>query len=136
MKETPEERSRVMRQVKSQDTSPELRVRKLLHGLGYRYRLHRRGLPGTPDIVFPARRKVIFVHGCFWHGHGCKRGARTPKTNRAYWEGKIGRNRDRHERSCAALAEAGWRVLTVWECEIRDTETLTARLTAFLDGSA
>lgn len=107
-----------MRRVKSTDTSPEMRVRRALHRQGYRYRLHVKGLPGTPDLVFPRRRKVIFVHGCFWHGHDCVRGARTPKRNRDYWISKIDRNRERHANVVEELQAMGWRVLTVWECDL------------------
>lgn len=125
-------RSRTMRAVKSRDTKPEMIVRRLVHALGYRYRLHRSDLPGKPDLVFGPRRKVIFVHGCFWHGHRCKRGARVPKTNTAYWVAKIDRNRARDAESAAALERQGWAVLAVWECEIRDREALTIRLHEFL----
>lgn len=124
-----------MRAVKSKDTTPELRVRRLLHGMGYRYRLHRRDLPGHPDLVFAGRRKVIFIHGCFWHGHDCRRGARVPKTNAHYWTAKIGRNRDRDARALNALAEQGWRVLVLWECELKDEAILRASLRAFLDAA-
>ena len=135
MTETPEQRSRVMRAVKSRDTAPELAVRRLAHSMGYRYRLHRKDLPGTPDLVFPSRQKVVFVHGCFWHGHDCPRGDRMPKTNAEYWTTKIARNRQRYERQQAELRLDGWRVLTVWECETRAREELAARLRAFLDGA-
>ncbi|MGN6423010.1 MAG: very short patch repair endonuclease [Asticcacaulis sp.] len=124
-----------MRAVKSKDTTPELRVRRLLHGMGYRYRLHRRDLPGHPDLVFAGPRKVIFIHGCFWHGHDCRRGARVPKTNAHYWTAKIGRNRDRDARALNALAEQGWRVLVLWECELKDEAILRASLRAFLDAA-
>lgn len=115
---SPKKRSEVMRAVKGKDTKPELALRKALHRLGYRYRLNVRELPGKPDLVFPGRRTVIFVHGCFWHGHGCKRGRRVPKTNRAYWEDKIARNRARDRKNVAALKALGWRVITIWECEL------------------
>src|SRR5215204_659207 len=105
-----------MRAVKSRDTAPEMTVRRLLHAMGYRYRLHVAGLPGKPDIVFPSRRKAAFVHGCFWHGHDCSRGARRPKSNEAYWSAKIGRNMVRDEENFARLQAAGWAVLVVWEC--------------------
>ncbi|MCV3766446.1 very short patch repair endonuclease [Rhizobium sp. TRM95796] len=132
MSETPEQRSAVMRRVKSKHTAPELKLRKLLTGLGYRYRLHRADLPGKPDLVFPGRRKLIFVHGCFWHGHDCARGARAPKTNAEYWSQKIARNRARDAAHQTALAETGWRVLTVWECEMKDDAALKERLEDFL----
>lgn len=125
-------RSRVMRAVKGKNTRPEQAVRSLLHFLGYRFRLHRRDLPGFPDIILPGRKAVILVHGCFWHGHDCKRGSRTPKANADYWVSKIGRNMARDARTRAALEAQGWRVLVVWECEIKDAETLAAKLRAFL----
>ena len=124
-------RSAVMRAVKSRDTSPERAVRKLLSARGYRYRLHAKTLPGAPDIVFPGRRAAIFVHGCFWHGHACKRGARMPKANAEYWRAKISRNIERDRASVDALKALGWRSLIVWECEIKG-EALARRLTSFL----
>lgn len=131
---TPERRAAVMRAVKARDTKPERTVRRLLHALGYRFRLHRKDLPGAPDIVLPARRAVIFVHGCFWHGHHCRRGARAPHANRAYWLAKIARNRARDAAACDALAAQGWRVATVWECALKRSrrEELSAALAAFL----
>lgn len=111
------DRSAVMRAVKSKDTTPELVMRRLVHGMGYRYRLHVKELPGKPDLVFPRRRKVILVNGCFWHGHSCKRGARQPKANAEYWRLKVQRNRDRDRQTEKALREAGWDVLTIWECQ-------------------
>ena len=106
-----------MQAVKSKNTAPELIVRRLTHGLGFRYRLHRSDLPGRPDLAFASRRKIVFVNGCFWHGHQCRRGARRPKTNADYWHSKIQRNRDRDARNLDLLQLAGWQVLTVWECE-------------------
>ena len=120
----PETRSAVMRRVKGRDTGPERAVRKLVWSLGGRYRLNRADLPGKPDIVLPGRRLAIFVHGCFWHGHDCARGARVPKTNREYWVAKIGRNRARDIAAREALEAAGWRVEVVWECALRDVERL------------
>lgn len=114
------ERSRIMRAVKARDTAPEMTVRRLVHSMGYRYRLHRKDLPGKPDLTFQSRRKVIFVHGCFWHGHDCKRGARIPKTNREYWETKIARNRERDSQNYKAFGLAGWEVLVVWECQLNE----------------
>lgn len=105
----------------------------MLHASGYRYRLHRNDLPGKPDIVFPSRKKAIFVHGCFWHGHSCKRGARVPKTNQEYWVRKISRNVERDKAHLARLTELGWAVLIVWECEIKDLVRLKETLTRFLD---
>ncbi|MFA7263389.1 MAG: DNA mismatch endonuclease Vsr [Caulobacter sp.] len=128
----PEKRSAVMRRVKARDTGPEKTVRRLLTALGVRYRLHRKDLPGKPDIVMAGRRLVIFVHGCFWHGHDCPRGARVPKANRDYWLAKVGRNRERDIASRATLEASGWRVETVWECELKDEVALTARLAALL----
>lgn len=123
-----------MRAVKSKDTAPEMIVRRLVHRLGYRYRLHRKGLPGKPDLVFAGRRKIIFVHGCFWHGHDCKRGARPPKENTDYWGPKIHKNVERDARNQVELCELGWDVLTVWECETKaaDRTALEQRLTEFL----
>jgi DNA mismatch endonuclease (patch repair protein) len=127
-----EKRSAVMRRVKGKDTSPELKVRKALTALGARYRLHRADLPGKPDIVLAGRRLAIFVHGCFWHGHDCARGARVPKQNRDYWLGKVARNRTRDAKSQEALVALGWRVETIWECELKDTEGLDRRLRELL----
>jgi DNA mismatch endonuclease (patch repair protein) len=130
---TPEKRSAVMRRVKGRDTSPEMKARKLLTRLGARYRLHRKDLPGNPDIVLPGRKLAIFVHGCFWHGHDCARGARVPKQNRDYWLAKVGRNTARDAASRAALIEAGWRVETIWECDMKDETALSDRLARLLD---
>ena len=127
-----EKRSAVMRRVKGRDTGPEMIVRRALKALGVGYRLGGAGLPGRPDVVMKGRRAVIFVHGCFWHGHDCARGAREPKANAVYWRAKIGRNRERDRTSEEALAAEGWRVLTLWECELKDAEALTARLRSFL----
>ena len=129
---SPEKRSDVMRQVKGKGTSPELKVRKLLWALRARYRLHRKDLPGAPDIVLQGRKLAVFVHGCFWHGHDCARGARVPKQNRDYWTAKIARNRARDERVQGELEALGWRPTVVWECELRDPHTLQARLDAAL----
>ena len=130
---TPEVRSRIMAQVKSKGMKPEMRVRRLLHRLGYRYRLHRSDLPGRPDLVFPSRRKVVFVNGCFWHHHrGCER-VRIPATNREYWVAKLERNRDRDERNLGLLEESGWKVMTAWECELRDMDAASERLVEFLE---
>ncbi|MDO8799488.1 very short patch repair endonuclease [Phenylobacterium sp.] len=128
----PAKRSAVMAQVKGKDTTPEMKVRKALTRLGARYRLHRKDLPGSPDIVLPGRRLAIFVHGCFWHGHDCARGARVPKANRDYWVAKVGRNRARDLVSQDALAALGWRVETIWECDLKDGAALTARLAGLL----
>ncbi len=128
----PEKRSAVMRRVKGRNTAPEMTVRRALTKLGARYRLHRKDLPGNPDIVLPGRKLAIFVHGCFWHGHDCARGARVPKQNRDYWVAKVGRNVARDERGRESLAALGWRVETIWECELKDAATLDARLAALL----
>jgi DNA mismatch endonuclease (patch repair protein) len=127
-----EKRSAVMRRVKGRDTRPELIVRRALTALGARYRLQRADLPGKPDIVMPGRRLALFVHGCFWHGHDCARGARVPKANRDYWVGKVARNRARDERSREALMALGWRVETIWECDLKDAGALGQRLQALL----
>jgi DNA mismatch endonuclease (patch repair protein) len=127
-----EKRSAVMRRVKGRDTSPERTVRRALTALGARYRLHRKDLPGSPDIVLPGRRLALFVHGCFWHGHDCARGARVPKANRDYWTGKVARNRARDMRARAALEAQGWRVETLWECELKDEPALRERLDRIL----
>lgn len=128
---TPEQRRRIMQSVHSKNTGPELLVRKLLFRLGYRYRLHCKGLPGTPDIVFSSRRKVIFIHGCYWHGHGCKKG-RLPKSGENYWSEKISKNRERDARKEDELRRAGWEALTVWQCELSDMVKLHERLKIFL----
>ena len=125
-------RSAVMRAVKGRDTKPEITVRRAAHALGYRFRLHRKDLPGSPDLVFPSRKKVVFVHGCFWHGHDCARGARTPKTNAEYWRAKIARNVVRDARVERELAALGWAVLTIRECELNDGKTWKDRLVAHL----
>jgi len=123
-----------MQAIRSQDTKPELRVRRLLHSMGYRFRVHLKELAGKPDIVFTRRRKVVFVHGCFWHGHqaeGCLDGSR-PRSNTGYWNPKLDRNAERDRANAAALEAAGWDVLTIWACETLDQEALCDRLTAFL----
>jgi DNA mismatch endonuclease (patch repair protein) len=132
MKETPEQRSRIMRAVKGVDTAPELTVRRLAHGMGYRFRLHRKDLPGKPDLVFPRLRKVVFVHGCFWHGHDCARGARAPRANAEYWGSKIARNSARDADHIAALKKSGWRVAVIWECELKQPKRVERRLARFL----
>ena len=125
-----------MSRIRGRDTEPEMAVRRLAHRLGYRYRLHRKDLPGKPDIVFGPRRKVIFVHGCFWHGHSCKRGSRVPKSNVEYWRKKIARNVERHSDQLKKLATTGWSGLTLWECELTDEDAVAQRLRAFLDETA
>ncbi len=123
-----------MQAVQGKDTGPEWAVRKLLHRLGYRYRLHRKDLPGKPDLVFPARMKAIFVHGCFWHAHGCRYG-RPPKSRLDYWLPKLEQNKKRDAEKRAQLEALGWTVLTVWQCETKDIEALTRKLCVFLDGT-
>ncbi len=125
------DRSANMRAIRSKDMLPELAVRRLVHKAGYRYRLHRGSLPGKPDLVFSGRRKVIFVHGCFWHSHSCKSG-HIPKSNMDYWVPKLRRNQVRDEKNLAALAADGWKSLVVWECETRDKETVKKRVVRFL----
>ena len=122
-----------MRRVRGKDTTPEMIVRRIVHRLGYRYRLHADDLPGKPDLVLPSRGKVIFVHGCFWHQHSCTRGDRMPSSNQDYWLRKLEGNRRRDRRHRAALKRAGWQVLVVWECQTKKLDKLAARLTAFLD---
>ncbi|MBZ2185181.1 MAG: DNA mismatch endonuclease Vsr [Bryobacter sp.] len=126
------QRSETMRAVKSIGTTPERIVRKLAHSLGFRFRLHRADLPGKPDLVFPRLRKVIFVHGCFWHGHTCKRGARIPQQNRDYWLQKITRNKARDKANPVLLRKLGWRTLIIWECETRSELVLSRKLIRFL----
>ncbi len=121
-----------MARVRSRDTTPEILVRRILTDLGYRYRLHRKDLPGKPDLAFIGRRKAIFVNGCFWHGHHCKRGARAPKTNADYWTAKIALNRARDAAALAALDAMSWSALTLFECELRDKVELANRLQHFL----
>ena len=126
------DRSAVMRAVKSRDTGPERAVRVLLRAIAPGYRLHRADLPGKPDVVYAGRKLAIFVHGCFWHGHDCARGARMPKANAAYWRAKIARNRARDTKTLAAYPLMGWRAVVVYECELKDRAALSARLVAAL----
>ncbi|AOJ82443.1 very short patch repair endonuclease [Burkholderia sp. MSMB617WGS] len=122
-----------MSRIKGKDTKPELIVRSLIHRMGYRYRLHRKGLPGRPDLVFAKRRKAIFIHGCFWHRHeGCHL-ARLPKSRLDFWLPKLEANAARDKEVEQRLAELGWKVLTIWECEVKEEEALTSRIRAFLD---
>jgi DNA mismatch endonuclease (patch repair protein) len=121
-----------MRAVKSRDTTPERLVRKLLRPIAPGYRLHRKDIPGRPDIAYPGRRIAIFVHGCFWHGHDCPRGARAPKANADYWSAKVARNKARDAATIATLEENGWRSLVVWECELNDTGAVSACLASVL----
>ncbi|HEB78971.1 MAG TPA: DNA mismatch endonuclease Vsr [Rhodospirillales bacterium] len=130
---TPARRSKNMAAIKGRDTHPEMIVRRLVHGLGYRYRLHRRDLPGKPDLIFTSLQAVIFIHGCFWHQHdssGCK--ARPPKSNSEYWLPKLQKNVERDQRNLDKLKMLGWRILVIWECETRDTEELKEKVISFL----
>ena len=121
----PQQRSAVMRAVKSRDTAPEMKVRRAAHALGLRFRLHRSDLPGSPDLVFPAKQTAVFVHGCFWHGHDCPRGARMPQSNRAYWKAKISRNMVRDKETVLKLRRLGWTPRVIWECQTRDSAALS-----------
>lgn len=126
------DRSAIMRAVRSRDTTPELAVRAILRKIAPGYRLHRKDVPGTPDIVYVGRKQAIFVHGCFWHGHNCARGARMPKTNAEYWSAKIARNFARDASHAGELAARGWSVLTVWECELKDPDAVEGKLRDFV----
>lgn len=128
---SPEQRSELMSRIRGVDTKPELFVRHALHALGYRFRIHVRELPGSPDLVFPRRRAVIFVHGCFWHRHGCKK-TYTPKTRQDFWQAKFTANVERDKRDRKLLDKEGWRVFAAWECEVESDETLLGRMAAFL----
>ena len=121
-----------MQSVGQKHTGSEMTVRRFAHAMGFRYSLHRRDLPGKPDLAFPARQKAIFVNGCFWHGHGCPKG-RPPKSRSEYWQPKIASNVERDARATEQLTADGWQVLTIWQCEIRDAPTLMARLRKFLE---
>lgn len=128
---TPEQRRRIMQSVAQKNTGPEIVVRRIAHALGYRFRLHRKDLPGRPDLVFPGRRKVVFVHGCFWHGHGCPKG-RLPKSRPEFWVPKIEGNKARDLRAEQALVDLGWETLTLWQCETKTREVIEAKLREFL----
>lgn len=128
------QRSACMASIRSIDTRPEMVVRRLVHSLGYRYRLHKRELLGTPDLVLTWYQCVIFIHGCFWHMHRCKRGKSTPLTNAEFWRTKRESNRIRDRQNIAALLRAGWRVLVVWECQTGDQTQLAERLDGFIKG--
>ncbi|MFE0757894.1 very short patch repair endonuclease [Inquilinus sp. NPDC058860] len=127
------QRSAQMARIRSENTRPELVVRRLLHAMGFRFRLHRRDLPGNPDLVLPRFRTAVFVNGCFWHNHDCARGAREPRQNAEYWRAKRRRNSERDERNYACLVEAGWQVVVIWECELRDPKSLRHRFGQLLD---
>jgi len=126
------ERSERMSRICGKDTKPELYVRRTLHRLGYRYRLHRRDLPGAPDLVFPSRKKVIFVHGCFWHAHENCKIAHRPKTRRIFWDAKFKRNKERDRNNAKLLKKMGWDICIIWECEIKNDDLLVKRLSHFL----
>lgn len=132
---SPAQRSRIMASVKQRNTGPEWIVRRLLHAQGFRYRLHSKKLPGKPDIVFGRRKKVIFVHGCFWHGHDCPKG-RAPKSRLEYWGPKLNANRHRDEQAVARLKQLGWESLIVWQCETKKPAFLSEKLWVFLHGGA
>jgi len=129
---SPEKRSWIMAQIKGKDTSPELAVRSMAHRMGFRFRLHSAGLPGKPDLVFPRLGRVVFVHGCFWHGHRCREGRRVPKSNQEYWIGKIAANKARDARTRKRLRRSGWSILVVWECQLRTPSRVQPKLWAFL----
>lgn len=130
---TPEQRSRNMAAIKSRNTKPELIVRKIAHSLGYRFRLHRKDISGKPDLVFPRLKKVIFVHGCYWHMHNCKYGSVIPKTNAAFWKNKRESNVARDLRNMQSVEKFGWEPLVVWECQTRQIIQLSKTLSSFLD---
>lgn len=130
---TPEQRRRNMAAIKGKNTKPEMVVRQLVHSLGYRYRLHRKDLPGKPDLVFPSRRKIIEVYGCYWHMHDCPYGKVVPKTNAEFWQTKRLSNVTRDKENMEELAKQDWRVLVIWECEVKDKNQLQERIRQFLD---
>jgi len=129
----PDDRLKRMSAVRSKGTKPEMAVRHLAWALGYRYRLHAKTLPGKPDLAFPGKRVALFVHGCFWHGHDCRRGRRVPPSNQGYWIPKIARNVERDAEARARLTALGWKVIVIWECETTDTEALRLKLNTSLD---
>lgn len=130
---SPERRSEVMSRVKGTNTTPELKVRRALHAMGYRFRLHRKDLPGKPDIVLPKHHLCLFVHGCFWHQHeGCKR-ATFPGTNREFWAKKFEQNRERDKRIASELVQAGWRICVIWECQTKDENALSSEISRCFD---
>lgn len=122
-----------MQRIRSKDTEPELRVRRLIHSLGYRFRLHGKGLPGRPDLVFRSRQKVIFVHGCYWHVHQCPLGRVCPATNAEFWREKRKSNVTRDDRNLSALQECGWSALVIWQCQLSDSTELENRIREFLE---
>lgn len=130
---TTEQRSERMARVRGVDSAAELIVRRIAHRMGFRYRKHRRDLPGRPDLVFAGRRKVVFVHGCFWHRHDCPAGRRWPKSRFDFWKSKLERNKERDAETLRRLREAGWEALVIWECETADTCAIEFRLSSFLN---
>jgi len=131
---TQRQRSLCMSRIRSTHSQPELVVRRLVHRLGYRFRLHDASLPGRPDLVFGAKRKVIFVHGCFWHRHRCRRGRLNPRTNSKYWLTKLSNNRRRDVANRRRLSGMGWGILILWECQLRDLDSVATKVVAFLQG--
>ena len=129
---TPETRSKIMAAVKSKNTGPEMAIRRALHRRGFRYALHAADLPGKPDLVFRSRRKIVFVHGCFWHGHSCSKG-RPPKTRIGFWSAKINANRARDRKTARLLRQDSWSVMTVWQCQTKDLDKLADRIAGFLE---
>lgn len=129
---TSEVRSKIMSRVKTRDTSAEIQVRSVVHRLGYRYALNKRDLPGSPDLVFACRRRIVFVHGCYWHGHRCRYG-RLPKSRLSYWRPKIEANKKRDRRNSRALKMTGWSVLVVWQCQLKRPEALQKRIVEFFE---
>lgn len=130
---TREQRRTTMKRVRSQDTKPEMMLRRMVYAMGYRYRLHRRGLPGKPDLAFISKKKVIFLHGCFWHGHDCRAGSKVPASNKDYWLPKLARTKERDQENLARLNALDWRVLIVWECELKDLEATKTMVAHFLE---
>ena len=129
---TKKQRSYCMSRIRGKDTKPEIAVRKIIHNLGYRYRLHKKNLPGCPDIVLSSHQKIIFVNGCWWHRHNCRLGRRTPKSRLEYWLPKLRKNKERHKTNLQKLRRDGWKVLTVWECQTKNLSKLTNKLETFL----
>lgn len=132
-KASPEKRSWMMRRVRNKNTAPEMKVRKLIFAMGYRYRLHVKSLPGSPDIVFAGRKKAIFVHGCFWHMHDCKKGS-PPESNKKFWYPKLQRNKARDAENLTELEKKGWKVLVIWQCQLKNLLELETAIKAFLNG--
>lgn len=129
---TPVQRSELMSRIRAKDTTPEMIVRRLAHGLGFRYRLHVSTLPGKPDLVFPSRQKVIFIHGCYWHRHRCRKGKSLPATHQEFWVEKFKNNVKRDRQHNKMLVAAGWETLVIWECETKDIQALKSVLLNFL----